>query len=678
VPAAYLVSSLALLTENREWKNIQWDRLESLKNFKVCDFAEGTGTLLSASCDALQYLYIKNAIKNGLDVDLEKFHRILMENIIWGFDALRYAVHIAATTLALRNPDVTLKSMNLYAVPLGEDEQGRVSLGSLEFMGKGVPTTMLGYVGSKESAISTRISPSKEVKTTPLPNRFDLILMNPPFTRATGRGAKTKRRERGLFGFITDPNVRADVLNAYNVVRKTVKNNLTRIASSLNWMKQLSISPKLKVRLPFLNIGQAGEGILFLYLAHEYVKEGGRIAFVLPRNLLSGSAWFLARALLASMFHLEYVIVSFDSKEGYNFSESTSLSETLIVARRVKHGESDGKTCFICLLRKPKTAIESVQLAHEIVDLCNTRSEELNILEYGYGPQNVVGNAIIYMIPREVMLRNIDNWGKMVSFTDPWLTMESLKIFNGIIDLGGTIVKIPIKRLIEIADIGIDRHQFHDNFEIVESKTPGCHPAIFGGGEEVRLRIATTPNAYILSKTSRSTKIYNQFKSNLLVPDRIRVNTAHITSMYTSEPLLSNIFYAVKLRTNNSKSLKSLCLWLNTTWGLMTILANREETEGAWMSLKMSHWRLLPVLDVTSLDKEKLHALEELFEKTKDSDWRRLMEQYDHESPQEERLALDLEFIKIINPNLDEKVVEGFLRNNLYPRLFSALKRWIG
>ena len=49
--------------------------------------------------------------------------------------------------------------------------------------------------------------------------------------------------------------------------------------------------------------------------------------------------------------------------------------------------------------------------------------------------------------------------------------------------------------------------------------------------------------------------------------------------MYASEPLLSNIFYAVKLRTNNSKSLKSLCLWLNTTWGLMTILANREETE---------------------------------------------------------------------------------------------------
>jgi len=34
--------------------------------------------------------------------------------------------------------------------------------------------------------------------------------------------------------------------------------------------------------------------------------------------------------------------------------------------------------------------------------------------------------------------------------------------------------------------------------------------------------------------------------------------------------------------------------------------------------------------------------------------------QYDPESPQKVRLALDLEFIKIINPNLDEKNLKDF------------------
>jgi len=75
------------------------------------------------------------------------------------------------------------------------------------------------------------------------------------------------------------------------------------------------------------NIGQAGEGLLFLYLAYKYMKESGVIAFVLPRNLLSGISWFLARVLLSTKFHLRYVIVSADNERGHNFSESTSLSD---------------------------------------------------------------------------------------------------------------------------------------------------------------------------------------------------------------------------------------------------------------------------------------------------------------------------------------------------------------
>jgi hypothetical protein len=37
---------------------------------------------------------------------------------------------------------------------------------------------------------------------------FDLIVMNPPFTRATGRGG---REGGGLFGFILDESVRKDI-----------------------------------------------------------------------------------------------------------------------------------------------------------------------------------------------------------------------------------------------------------------------------------------------------------------------------------------------------------------------------------------------------------------------------------------------------------------------------------
>ncbi|MEM2261620.1 MAG: hypothetical protein ABIM42_05900 [candidate division WOR-3 bacterium] len=65
----------------------------------------------------------------------------------------------------------------------------------------------------------------------------------------------------------------------------------------------------------YFNIGQAGEGLPFLYLAYKYVEPEGAIAFVIPRNILSGISWFLARALLATKFHLKYVIISSDSKK---------------------------------------------------------------------------------------------------------------------------------------------------------------------------------------------------------------------------------------------------------------------------------------------------------------------------------------------------------------------------
>ncbi|MBS7614563.1 hypothetical protein KEJ18_02360 [Candidatus Bathyarchaeota archaeon] len=91
--------------------------------------------------------------------------------------------------------------------------------------------------------------------------------------------------------------------------------------------------------------------MLFLHLAHEYVKEGDRIAFVLPKNILSGVSWFLARSLLASIYHLEYVVVSMDPTSGYNFSESTSLSEALLVAKRTASHNEKERTCIACLLK---------------------------------------------------------------------------------------------------------------------------------------------------------------------------------------------------------------------------------------------------------------------------------------------------------------------------------------
>jgi len=54
---------------------------------------------------------------------------------------------------------------------------------------------------------------------------------------------------------------------------------------------------------------------------------------------------------------------------------------------------------------------------------------------------------------------------------------------------------------------------------------------------------------------------------------------------------------------------KSLAIWLNSTIGILLILANRQETEGAWMKFKKPILKALPVLDLGGLSAGQLEEL---------------------------------------------------------------------
>ncbi|MEM0172663.1 MAG: hypothetical protein QXV57_08915 [Thermoproteota archaeon] len=667
VPAAYLLARLALATPNPSWRS--FGSLENIESFRIADLACGSGTLLSASYEALLYLYTRDCLEAKQEVNVENFHKIALEKVFWGLDALRFATHIAATTLALHNPEVPLQNMDLYTVPLGVNSEGMVSLGSLDLAQR----TLLDYFAG---GTAVKVSTSTEKQTTiSFPEGFNLIIMNPPFTRATGRRG---RKGGGLFGFVPDKGVRNQLLKFYEKFREGVKHKMATIAEVEGFLRKFKTILGEKDVRPFLGVGQAGEGLLFLYVASDKIVEGGRIAFVLPRSVLSGVGWFLARALLASRFHLEYVIVSYDSQGGYNFSESTALSECLIIARKAREHSENENTCIVALLKKPSSALESVWLAHEIIEKYD-KTDEINVITKGYHAGNYVKagecNGIVYTVPRQLLLKHLDNWGKLLAFTNPELSIYTLELLEGKIGLGTNKTGVLIKRLGEIATIGIDRHQFHDSFQKVED-APGALPCLYGGEEEVRSRLQAEPNAHILPKNEKARKTFKKFSSELLIPDRIRFDTAHVTSVYATQPVLSNILYAVKMKTTSSiERLKALCVWLNSTWGIMTILACRQETEGAWISLKISNWRLLPVLDVAALPNEKIEELSKVFDKFKHTDLKRLPEQYS--LCQEERLNLDIEVLKALEPSIDEGEAKDRL-TELYLDLSEAFKKWIG
>ena len=700
IPAAYMLSNLAIKTllDVNDIKKLDKNQASAVINtlckLKVVDFACGSGTLLTASLYNTSRLARNVCFLHDLECSCREIEgdkessasieKTLVEKGIYGLDALRYATQVTALNLALMVPE-SITRENIATVYLGVMPNKNAWLGSLELLDN-VKTFggLLRWIESGLKGVVETVSTTRVVSgNIELLDKYDIVIMNPPFTRATGRVSKEFREERkGLFGFIADENSRKILKERYDEIRKSVKNNLMKIAREL--VDKEAVLQFYRVLLQehrrkkeesdtgldqYLSIGQAGEGLLFLYLAYRYVRPGGVIAFVLPRNLLSGISWFLARMLLASKFHLRYVIVSSDAEKGYNFSENTSLSECLIVAKRTDEHRPDEETVFINLLRKPKSALEAILLSEDMLRVSDGKKEALVELSSG-------ATCIVQRVPRRMLLENIDNWNRLVFLPEPEVVEIGLGALRG--DLGVMDIKVPVVRLNElVTSIGIDRHQFHDNFSYTNEVT--SYPVIYGGKEEIREKMLVKPNAYATCKTDtdKAREIYERFKGRVLLPDRIRLNTAHVVALFSETPVLSNIFYATRLKKPGMEAEKALVYWLNTTWGLLSVVANREETEGLWMQLKMAQWRMLPVLDVSKLDDETLKRLSNAFDTLCDAKPRRIVEQFstDPEKVDPMRLGIDLEFLKAFKPNIDENEAKKKLYE-IYKRIAVALKRW--
>jgi type I restriction-modification system DNA methylase subunit len=280
---------------------------------RVVDFACGSGTLLSAvykEIDARHRIESREPDANGL-------HKYLIEEGIWGFDVLHHAVHLAATVLALHNP-ISVSTSRLYALPLGKIDRD-IYLGSVDFLLRRelAPYVMLTEQRATERGEKISLE-RKEIEKISLPN-FHICIMNPPFTRSVGGNL--------LFGSLPRQE------------RTQLQNELSQI------LRKRSLT----------GIGQAGLGAVFVFLANEYLAEGGRIGLVLPRAVLSGVSWGRVRELLMDKYHIEYIITSYEGPNSWNFSENTDLSEVFLVARKKRGDEESGYTFFVNLWKNRRT-----------------------------------------------------------------------------------------------------------------------------------------------------------------------------------------------------------------------------------------------------------------------------------------------------------------------------------
>ena len=315
--SAALLAELAVGLLDADWRDPG-----ALTGLRACDFACGTGTLITAACHAL---LARHRRAGGDDAAI---HRGMLERAIFAADIMPAATHLTTSMLSSAHPTTPFERTQVHLLPYGrQDGPGgapeEFRLGALDLIRAQHGTGLFERTGIEVhhgTAGTAGVDRQGEgwSDTFLLAHRsMDLVIMNPPFTRPTNHEAADVPVP-SFAGLGNDDAEQA----AMSRLLKTIREDVERPAGH----------------------GNAGLASNFLDLAEAKVRPGGVLALVMPLSLLQGNAWAASRDLLRSRYE-ETTVISLASAgrdDRKSFSADTGMGEVLVIARRRKEagGES--------------------------------------------------------------------------------------------------------------------------------------------------------------------------------------------------------------------------------------------------------------------------------------------------------------------------------------------------
>ena len=300
---------------------LDWSDAEGIGRLRVGDFACGTGALLSA---VYEQIAARHEREGG---NLEALHPVMMEDVLVGCDVMPAAIHITGSTLSGAQPNVRYGHSRLYVMPYGRQQdtyvqagagagagaseslprtRSGVKIGSLELLQS---SSQMVLINTTDPALRTgsRGEETSDQVTADIPDEwFDLVIMNPPFTRATNH--------EGRHADVTNP-----VFAAFDADPATQ----TAMGNRINAMAQDTCYH-----------GNAGIASAFTALADRKLKPGGVLALVLPLSVASGLSWQPFRELLATAYTDLTVLSLAANGRDMSFSSDTGMAECLVIARK--------------------------------------------------------------------------------------------------------------------------------------------------------------------------------------------------------------------------------------------------------------------------------------------------------------------------------------------------------
>ena len=302
--AAALLAGIAV-SRDRAPGGADWKDADTLAALQIGDFACGTGTLLSAAYQRISLLHELHA------GDPARLHAPMMEHGLVGLDVIPSAVHLTAAMLAGTQPGVPFQGERLLTMPYGgqcpADDPAAcecdcdAGIGSLALLSPHAQDRFWGRVptGCKSE------DEVRDVISQLAHDSFDLVIMNPPFTRPTNH--ENWQPGATLPGYNAFAQCDADQRRMSDQVKALAKSGPSN--------------------------DFAGLASHFTELAHRKVRADGAIAMVLPLSAISGGSWDKMRDQLLEYDERIVITIAESGSTSRAFSADTGMAEALIIIR---------------------------------------------------------------------------------------------------------------------------------------------------------------------------------------------------------------------------------------------------------------------------------------------------------------------------------------------------------
>jgi len=576
---------------------------------KVLDPACGSGTLLVSSYEAKMNKALQQELNRS------KAHMLFLKDQIVGIDIMQFAKELASINLTLQD--------------IGTPIEPKI------YWGDGIEKMQLAIQDLNDdpplqSYIEEWIEKDREkYRESKLQiHSFDLVIMNPPFTRRERIPSQERNRLDTILGEIVK--------------------------------------------------GKVGYWAYFFAAADNVIKFGGKLSTVTPEEFfVGGSAESVRRFLfkgeiynnskwikVANRIYIPQIIIK--SAVDVAFSEQAHYRDYLVVFRKVLEEESEvNNRCVVVTLKKKLEELKDKEkdIAMQIKNLLQD--------DHNISTSNEFFDAVVLNNISSFIEKYIDNLKPLVFFN----SMKILEFFNKIVNIQ------KLKRLGEVADLNdytcqytetgfeeyarklfISKYEtraptitfrlvFEDNNTIkVESiKHKGSfsipknacvcslrtctnvkHTNVSGEEEyaiidpqniERYLTLAGLVKRELLYKAANDIKVaYNKIAGHILLARRLRLTSTNVywLAFYSNNRIIgpSAPMICLKLKEENLNYYKVLTLYLNSSITFLQLLAYLAMTEGAWVAIHSKQaWSNVMVPDLKLLSKDVLEEALQVFNK---------------------------------------------------------------